>query len=110
MPEDQKTVHNEGKTSFFIQQQLVGMAKKAFLRLVALFRNATLYPAAHPFLLGSAEQLLLTLEDIFARKEEASYHFIAGELFFETFSVPLEEQLSQAVENINSKGIGGISF
>jgi HD-GYP domain-containing protein (c-di-GMP phosphodiesterase class II) len=110
MPEDQKAAHSEGKTSFFIQQQLVGLAKKAFLQLIALFRNATLYPAAHPFLLGSAEQLLLTLEDLFSRKSEASYHFIAGELFFETLSVPLEDQLSQAVEDISNKGIGGITF
>ncbi len=110
MPEDQKAGHNEGRTSFFIQQQLVSLAKKAFLQLVALFRNATIYPAAHPFLLGSAEQVLISLDELFTRKNEAAYHFIAGELFFETFSVPLEEQLSQAVENISRKGIGGITF
>jgi len=110
MPEDQKAPHNEGKTSFFIQQQLVSRAKKTFLQLVALFKNATIYPAAHPFLLGSAEQVLIGLDDLFARKSEAAYHFIAGELYFETFSVPLEEQLSQAVENIIGKGIGGITF
>ena len=54
--------------SFFLQQQLVSVAKKAFLQMIALLKNATLYPPAHPFLLGSAEQLLLTLEDLFARK------------------------------------------
>jgi HD-GYP domain-containing protein (c-di-GMP phosphodiesterase class II) len=110
MPEDQKAAHNEGRTSFFIQQQLVSRAKKAFLQLVALFKNATIYPAAHPFLLGSAEQVLISLDDLFTRKSEAAYHIIAGELYFETFSIPLEEQLSLAVENISGKGIGGMTF
>ncbi len=110
MPEKLKTAHDEGKISFFLQQQLIIVAKKAFLQMIALLKNATLYPPAHPFLLGSAEQLLLTLEELFSRKKEASYHFISGELFLETFSVPLEEQLSQAVEEISRKGIGGITF
>lgn len=110
MPDEMRTAHDGGRMSFFLQQQLVSVAKKAFLQMIALLKNATLYPPAHPFLLGSAEQLLLTLEDLFTRKNEASYHFISGELFFETFSIPLEKQLSQAVEDISRSGIGGITF
>lgn len=110
MPEELKHPRSETRLSFFYQQQLVAVAKKAFQQLAAMLKNATLYPPAHPFLLGSAEQLLLTLEDLFSKRNEAAYYFIGGELFFETYSVPLEESLSLHLEGIAGRDIGGLVF
>ncbi len=110
MPGRDKGEQEDQRLSFFQQQQLVDMAKKAFLQLVGLLKSATLYPPAHPFLLGSAEQLLLCLDQLFAKRSEASFHFVEGELFFETFSVSMEEYLAQTAEDVTRKGIGGITF
>jgi len=110
VPDDRNDTLEGGRLSFFLQQQLVGMAKKAFLQLATLFKNATLYPSAHPFFLGSAEQLLVALEELLSKRNEASFHIIAGELFFETLSVPVEESLSLLLEDISRKGVGGITF
>ena len=81
MPERHNDHEGKEKLSFFLQQQLVDMAKKGFLQLGALLRNANLYPPAHPLLLGSAEHLLVSLEELYAKRREASYHFVDGELF-----------------------------
>ncbi len=109
MPERGKADHDP-HLSFFVQQQLVGAAKKAFQQLAALNKNATLYPPAHPSLLSSAEQLGLTLEDIFLQRNEAAFTIIAGELFFETFSVPVDENLSLLVDEFVRRDIGSIVF
>ena len=110
MPERHNDHEGREKLSFFLQQQLVDMAKKGFLQLGVLLRNASLYPPAHPFLLGSAEQLLVSLEELCAKRKEASYHFVDGELFFETFSVPMEEMTAELVEGFTSRVIGGLTF
>jgi HD-GYP domain-containing protein (c-di-GMP phosphodiesterase class II) len=110
MPEERDNPRDESRHSFFLQQQLVNTAKTAFHQLGALIRSAQLYPPAHPSLLSSAEQFLLALEDLFARKSEAVYYFIAGELFFETFSVPIEEPLSVLIESFIQKDMGGLIF
>lgn len=110
MPEGRSDAQQEQRLSFYHQQQLIETAKKGFVQLAALLKNASIYPPAHPFLLGSAEQLLNTLEDLFSKRKEASYHFVSGELFFETLSIPLEETLSLTVEDISRRDIGGIVF
>jgi HD-GYP domain-containing protein (c-di-GMP phosphodiesterase class II) len=96
--------------SYFVQQEFSQIAKKAFRQLVALFRNAALYPPAHPAVLGSAEQLFITLEDIYSKRQEAAFHIIAGELYFETFSVPIEESMVIHVEELVKKDVGSIIF
>lgn len=110
MPDERHRGQDQETLSFYHQQRLIELAKKGFAQLSALLKNAVIYPPAHPFLLGSAEQLIVTLEELFSKRKEASYHLVAGELFFETFSVPLEEALSQTVEEICKRGIGGITF
>ena len=110
MPERHNDHEGGEKLSFFLQQQLVDMAKKGFLQLGALLRNANLYPPAHPLLLGSAEHLLVSLEELYAKRREASYHFVDGELFFETFSVPMEEMAAKLVEDFTCRSIGGLTF
>lgn len=98
------------RISYFVQQELVNIAKQAFRQLAALLRNATLYPPAHPSLVNSAEQLLLSLENIYSKRQEAAFHIIAGELYIETFSVPIEESLAIHVEELAKKDIGGVIF
>ncbi len=110
MREDRNNANDEKRLSFFLQQEIVGLAKKAFHQMSALLRSAQLYPPAHPALLSSAEQLILALEDIFAKRSEAAFYVIGGELFFETFSVPVEEALSIFIESIVQKDIGSIVF
>lgn len=110
MQENDTDAGSGSRLSYFVQQQLVNIAKKAFHQLVALLRNAALYPPAHPSLLSSAEQLILTLEDIYSKRQEAAFHIIAGELYFETFSVPIEESLAIHVEELARKDIGGVIF
>lgn len=110
MPEDRPGVQDQDTLSFYYQQRLIALAKQGFAQLSALLKNAVIYPPAHPFLIGSAEQLIVTLEDLFSKRKEASYHLVSGEVFFETFSVPLEEALSQTVDDICRRGVGGITF
>ena len=96
--------------SFSQRHQLVLTAQKAFLQFSNLFSLAATYHRAHPSLLSSAEQLLLTLEELISMRSAAPYSMVAGELFFETFSVPLEENLSMMIENIVRSDVGGITF
>jgi HD-GYP domain-containing protein (c-di-GMP phosphodiesterase class II) len=110
MPEERGKHADDSHLSFFLQQQLVNTAKTAFQQMATLIRNAQLYPPAHPSLLSSAEQLLLTLEEVFAKRKEAVFYFIAGELFFETFSVPIEEPLAVLIEGFIQRDIGGVQF
>ncbi len=110
MHEDRSDARQEQRLSFYYQQQLIEAAKMGFVQFAALLKNAFIYPPAHPFLLGSAEQLLNTLEGLFSKRKEASYYFVSGELFFETLSIPLEEALSLTVEDIAGRDIGGIVF
>jgi HD-GYP domain-containing protein (c-di-GMP phosphodiesterase class II) len=110
MQENDPDAGSGSRFSYFVQQQLVNIAKKAFQQLAALLRNAALYPPAHPSLLSSAEQLILTLEEIYSRRQEASFHIIAGELYFETFSVLIEESQAILVEEMARKDIGGVIF
>lgn len=110
MPQQGSAPKSERRLSFFHQQQLVTAAKTGFQQLTAMIKNAAIYPPAHPFLLGSAEQLLLTLEELMGKRAQAAYYLIAGELFFETFSVPLEESLSLQLEEFTRREIGGLVF
>lgn len=109
MPDEKKT-YAQGELSFYLQYQIVNAAKKSFLLLAAFIKNASLYPPAHPFLLGSAEQLLLAFEELFASREELAYWIVSGELYFEKFSIPLEEKLSELVEEMSRRDIRGIVF
>ncbi len=111
MQEERRDQPKEGaRLSFYLQHQLVETAKKAFLQFAAVFKNSALYPPAHPLLLGSAEQFLLSLEELFAKRNEAAFNIISGELFFETFSVPIEEGLARLLEDLGRRGVGGITF
>ncbi|HET6364604.1 MAG: HD-GYP domain-containing protein [Nitrospirota bacterium] len=110
MAEVERDSRGEAKQSFFAKQQLIGSAKTAFQQLSAVLKNSTLYPEAHPFLLSSAEKLSSTIEALLADRKEVAFYLVAGELFFETLSVPIDQSLVLLLEHFASRDVGGIIF
>jgi HD-GYP domain-containing protein (c-di-GMP phosphodiesterase class II) len=110
MADEQGDSRGEARQSFFAKQQLVGSAKAAFQQLSAVLKNATLYPEAHPFLLSSAEKLLSKIEELLVDRKQVAFYLVAGELFFETQSVPIDQSLSLLMEQFTSRDVGGIIF
>ncbi len=110
MENEQNDSRGETRQSFFAKQQRVNAARAVFQQLSVVLRNATLYPAAHPFLLASAEKFLDRIAELMAGRNETSFYFVAGELFFETLSVPLDENLSLLMEQFINREMGGVTF
>lgn len=110
MPEERGKVKDDSRLSFYLQQQLIAAAKTAFQQMATLIKSAQLYPPAHPSLLATVDQFSATMEDLLSKRGEAVYYFIAGELFFETYSVPTEEPLAVLIESMVQRDIGGLHF
>ena len=110
MSADQSDGRADARQSFYAKQQLIASAKTAFQQLAAVIKNATVYPAAHPFLLASADQLLSKINELLASRREVAFYLVAGELFFETHSVPIDQNLSMLMEQFTSRDVGGITF
>ncbi len=100
----------EAKQSFFAKQQMIGSARTAFQQLSAVLKNATLYPEDHPSLLSTAEKLSVTIKELLVDRKEVAFYLVAGELFFETLSVPIDQSLSLLLEHFTSRDVGGIIF
>jgi len=75
-----------------------------------VIKNATVYPAAHPFLLASADQLLARIQELFLARKDVAFYLVAGELFFESHSVPIDQSLAVLMEQFTSRDVGGIVF
>jgi HD-GYP domain-containing protein (c-di-GMP phosphodiesterase class II) len=110
MADEQRDSHGEARQSFFAKQQLINSAKSVFQQLSAVLKNATIYPEAHPFLLASSEKLLSRILELLADRKEVAFYLVAGELFFETYSVPIDQSLSLLMEQLVSRDVGGIVF
>ena len=110
MADEQRDSRGEARQSFFAKQQLINSARSVFQQLSAVLRNATIYPEAHPFLLASAEKLLSRILDLLADRKEVAFYLVAGELFFETHSVPIDQSLSLLREQLVGRDVGGIIF
>ena len=110
MSAEQSDARGEARQSFFTKQQLIASAKIAFQQLAAVIRNATVYPAAHPFLLASAEQLLGKIREFLVTRKEVAFYLVAGELFFETHSVPIDQSLAALMEQFTTRDVGGVIF
>ncbi len=110
MAEDQIDSRGEARQSFFAKQQLINSARAVFQQLSAVLRNATIYPAAHPFLIASAEKLHSRIRDLLVDRKEVAFYMVAGELFFETNSVPIDQSLALLMEQLTGRDIGGIKF
>ena len=110
MADEQSDSRGEARQSFFAKQQLINSARAAFQQISAIVKNASLYPAAHPFLLTSADKLRNTIEDLLVGRKEVAFYMVRGELFFETLSVPVDQSLALLMEQFTDKGVGGIVF
>lgn len=110
MPEEQVSSRGEARQSFYAKQQLIASARATFQQLAAVVRTATVYPAAHPFLLASADQLIAKIGDMLLSRKEVAFYLVAGELFFETHSVPVDQGLAMLMEQFTSRDVGGVIF
>ena len=96
--------------SFLAKQQLLDTAKTTFQQLSGLLKNVTLYPESHPFLIALIEKLMVTIEGLMAGRNDVSFYFVSGELFFETHSMPIDQSIVGLIEQFTSRDIGGIVF
>ncbi len=110
MPDQHSDSHGEARQSFFAKQQLITAAKAAFQQLSAVVKNSAIYPPSHPFLVLSAEKLVGTIKDLLLDRKEVAFYFVAGELFFETHSVPIDQSFALLMEDFASREVGGITF
>lgn len=111
MPEEQPHDNRgESRQSFFAKQLLIDSARTAFQLLAAVMRNVTLYPEAHPILLTAADKLRAKLEELLVNRKEVAFYIVGGELFFETISVPADENLMLLMEQFSSREVGGVIF
>jgi hypothetical protein len=92
--EQQVDSRGEARQSFFAKQQLILSTRAVFQQLAGVLRNASLYPAAHPFLLSSAEKLVRQIGELLVMRKDVSFYLVGGELFFETNSVPVDQGLA----------------
>ena len=100
----------ENMQSFLAKQQLLDTAKTTFQQLSGLLKNVTLYPESHPFLIALVEKLMVTIEGLMAGRNDVSFYFVSGELFFETHSMPIDQSIVGLIEQFTSRDIGGIVF
>lgn len=110
MSVEQAKSGSEAKQTFYAKQRLIAAGRLAFQQLAAVIKNATVYPAAHPFLLASAEQLLSRIQELLLVRKEVSFYLVSGELFFETHSVPVDQSLAMLMEQFTGREIGGVVF
>lgn len=110
MSAENTDARGEARQSFYVKQQMIAAAKTAFQQLSGVIKNATVYPAAHPFLLASADQLLDRIKEFLLSRKEVAFYLVGGELFFETNSVPIDQSLSMLMEQFTARDVGGVIF
>jgi HD-GYP domain-containing protein (c-di-GMP phosphodiesterase class II) len=111
MPEEsQVDSRGEARQSFFAKQQLILSTRSLFQQLSGVLKNASLYPAAHPFLLSSADKLLKQINELLVMRKDVAFYLVGGELFFETNSVPFDQGLAAVMEQFADRDVGGIIF
>jgi HD-GYP domain-containing protein (c-di-GMP phosphodiesterase class II) len=110
MPEEPGTNREDSRQTFYAKQQLLAVAKGVFQHLSGVVRSAALYPAGHPFLLTSADQLREKIEALLATRSQVAFFIVGGELFFETHAMLVDQSISLLMEGIVKRDIGGILF
>jgi HD-GYP domain-containing protein (c-di-GMP phosphodiesterase class II) len=110
MADQQSDSGNDAKQSFLARQLLLDTTKNAFQQLSGLLKNVTLYPASHPYLISLAEKMTATIEGLLQGREDVTFYFVHGELFFEIHSVPIDENTTLLMELFADRDIGGIAF
>ena len=106
----QSDIGNEARQSFLARQLLLDTTKNAFQQLSGLLKNVSLYPASHPYLISLAEKMTVTIEGLLQGREDVTFYFVHGELFFEIHSVPIDENTALLMELFADRDIGGIAF
>ena len=110
MADQQSDSGREAKLSYAAKQLLLETTKAAFQQLSGLLKNITLYPVSHPYLISLGEKMLVTIEGLLKGRKEVAFYFLNGELFFETNSVPIDENTAALMELFAGREIGGIVF
>jgi HD-GYP domain-containing protein (c-di-GMP phosphodiesterase class II) len=110
MADERRDSRGEAKQSFYARQQLISAARVTFQHLAAVLKNATLYPESHPSVHSAAEKLLIKIQELLVDRKEVAFYLVGGELFFETYSVPVDQSLSLIMEQFVIREIGGIMF
>jgi HD-GYP domain-containing protein (c-di-GMP phosphodiesterase class II) len=110
MADEQSDSRTQTKLSFFEKQKLIESARTVFQLLSAVLKNVTLYPEEHPVLLAAADKLLSKIEELLVGRKEVAFYLVGGELFFETISVPIDQNFSLIIEQFAGRDIGGIVF
>ncbi len=110
MAEEHPESKSEAKQSFYAKQRLIAAGKSTFQQLAVVIKNATVYPAAHPFLLASAEQFLARVLELLQSRKDVSFYLVGGELFFETHSILVDQSLSLLMEQFTLRDVGGVVF
>jgi HD-GYP domain-containing protein (c-di-GMP phosphodiesterase class II) len=90
------------------KQLMLETTKTAFQQLSGLLKNITLYPESHPYLISLAEKMLATIQGLLEGRKEVAFYFLNGELFFETNSIPIDENMATMIELFTSRDIEGI--
>jgi HD-GYP domain-containing protein (c-di-GMP phosphodiesterase class II) len=111
MPDEQQVdSRGEARQTFFAKQQLIKSTRAVFQQLAGVLKNASLYPAAHPFLLSSADKLLRQISELLVMRKDVSFYLAGGELFFETNSIPVDQGLTALLEQLTARNVGGLIF
>jgi HD-GYP domain-containing protein (c-di-GMP phosphodiesterase class II) len=100
----------EARQTFFAKQQLILSVKAVFQQLSGVLKNASLYPAAHPFLFASAEKLRAQINALLVMRKTVSFYLVGGELFFETNSIPVDQGVVALMEHFASRDVGSVIF
>lgn len=101
---------NGARELYAAKQLMLETTKTAFQQLSGLLKNVTLYPVSHPYLISLAEKMLATIQGLLEGRKEVAFYFLNGELFFETNSIPIDENMSILIELFISRDVEGIVF
>ena len=110
MADEQSNKQAEAKKSFLAKQKLIESSKTSFQLFSAVLKSASLYPEEHPILRAAAEKLQSNTEELLKDRNEVAFYLMGGELFFETISIPIDQNLSSIIEQFTERDIGGIVF
>ena len=111
MPDEQQVdSRGEARQTFFAKQQLIQSTRAVFRQLAGVLKSASLYPAAHPFVLSSAEKLLKQIKDLLVMRKDVAFYMVGGELFFETNAVPVDQGLAALLDQFTSRDVGAVIF
>lgn len=110
MTDDRSDSRGEARQSFFAKQQLIDAARNSFQLLSAVLKNSALYPESHPIMVTGADKLRHKIAELMIGRKEVPFYLLAGELFFEKISVPVDQSLALVMEHMAARDVGGIAF